>query len=109
MQGPDLFAGAAPAVREGVGFRLTKKGLDKAVPAVGIVVGGTLNWSTLEGIVDAAEMAYRRRFLLEKYPHLADEEAPGSFPNTSPDGPDDADEEISLLDEIAEAGGPDLH
>ncbi|WP_030598544.1 EcsC family protein [Streptomyces fulvoviolaceus] len=93
-------------------FRLTKKGLGKAVPAVGIVVGGTLNWTTLEGIVDAAEMAYKRRFLLEKYPHLADEEAAGSFPDTSPDGPDvadDADEEISLLDEIAEAGGPDLH
>ncbi|MEE1805364.1 EcsC family protein [Streptomyces sp. BE133] len=94
------------------GFRLTKKGLGKAVPAFGIVVGSTLNWTTLEGIVDAAEMAYRRRFLLEKYPHLADEEAAGSFPDTSPDGPgvaDDADEEISLLDEIVEAGGPDLH
>ena len=38
-------------------------------------------------------------------PHLADEEAPGPFP----DGPDDADEVISVLDEIAEAGGPDLH
>ncbi|MFD8213560.1 EcsC family protein [Streptomyces sp. NPDC059697] len=91
------------------GFRLTKKGLGKAVPAFGIVVGGTLNWTTLEGIVDAAEMAYRRRFLLEKYPHLADEEASGPFPDTGPDVPDDADEEISLLDEIAEAGGPDLH
>ncbi|WP_198358111.1 EcsC family protein [Streptomyces fildesensis] len=90
-------------------FRLTKKGLGKAVPAVGIVVGGTLNWTTLEGIVDAAEMAYRRRFLLEKYPHLADEEASGSFPDISPDVPDHADEAISLLDEIAEAGGPDLH
>ncbi|MCP3767675.1 EcsC family protein [Streptomyces sp. MAR25Y5] len=90
------------------GFRLTKKGLGKAVPAVGIVVGSTLNWATLEGIVDAAEMAYRRRFLLDKYPHLADEEAFGSFPDTGPDVPDDADEEISLLDEIDEAGGPDL-
>ncbi|SDN32062.1 EcsC protein family protein [Streptomyces sp. cf386] len=94
------------------GFRLTKKGLGKAVPAFGIVVGSTLNWTTLEGIVDAAEVAYRRRFLLEKYPHLADEETAGSFPDTSPDGPDaadEADEEISLLAEIAEAGGPDLH
>ncbi|MEU3788360.1 EcsC family protein [Streptomyces fructofermentans] len=94
------------------GFRLTKKGLGKAVPAFGIVIGSTLNWATLEGIVDAAEMAYRRRFLLEKYPHLADEEADGSFPDISPDDsvvPDDADEEISLLDEIVEAGGPDLH
>ncbi|MFF4655362.1 EcsC family protein [Streptomyces sp. NPDC001381] len=94
------------------GFRLTKKGLGKAVPAFGIVVGSTLNWVTLEGIVDAAEMAYRRRFLLEKYPHLADEEADGSFPDISSDGsdvPDDTDEEISVLGEIVEAGGPDLH
>ncbi|WP_033281925.1 EcsC family protein [Streptomyces sp. NRRL F-525] len=89
-------------------FRLTKKGLGKAVPAVGIVVGSTLNWATLEGIVDAAEMAYQRRFLLEKYPHLATEEAFGSFPDTGPDVADDSDEEISLLDEIVEAGGPDL-
>ncbi|MET7286451.1 EcsC family protein [Streptomyces sp. NPDC005573] len=89
-------------------FRLTKKGLGKAVPAVGIVVGSTLNWATLEGIVDAADMAYRRRFLLEKYPHLADEETFGPFPDAGPDVPDDADEEISVLDEIAEAGGPDL-
>ncbi|MFC5212990.1 EcsC family protein [Streptomyces coerulescens] len=91
------------------GFRLTKKGLGKAVPAFGIAVGGTLNWTTLEGIVDAAEMAYRRRFLLDKYPHLADEEASGPIPDAEPDVPDDADEEISLLDEIVEAGGPDLH
>ncbi|MFJ1807472.1 MULTISPECIES: EcsC family protein [unclassified Streptomyces] len=90
------------------GFRLTKKGLGKAVPAFGIVVGGTLNWTTLEGIVDAADMAYRRRFLLDKYPHLADEEASESFPDTGPDVTDDADEEISLLGEIVEAGGPDL-
>ncbi|MDW4906387.1 hypothetical protein RB628_13830 [Streptomyces sp. ADMS] len=30
------------------------------------------------------------------------------FPDTGPDVPDDVDEEISLLDEIADAGGPDL-
>ncbi|WP_431988992.1 EcsC family protein [Streptomyces albogriseolus] len=87
-------------------FRLTKKGLGKAVPALGVVMGGTLNWATLEGVVDAAEVAYRRRFLLEKYPHLADEEAPKTFTDT--DALDDADEEISVLDELAEAGGPDL-
>jgi hypothetical protein len=54
-------------------------------------------------------MAYRRRFLLEKYPHLGDEEASGSFPDVGPDVPDDAGEAISLLGELAEAGGPDLH
>ncbi|MEU7279138.1 EcsC family protein [Streptomyces sp. NPDC045431] len=99
------------------GFRLTKKGLGKAVPAFGIVVGGTLNWSTLEAIVDAADTAYRRRFLLEKYPHLGEGEESGSFRDVVPENPEnpenpdeaeEADEEISLLDELAEAGGPDL-
>ncbi|MBT1103066.1 MULTISPECIES: EcsC family protein [Streptomyces] len=90
------------------GFRLTKNGLGKAVPAFGIALGGTFNWTTLEGVVDAADMAYRRRFLLEKYPHLADEEASGWFADDDSDIPDDADEEISLLGEIVSAGGPDL-
>ena len=88
------------------GVRLTKMGLGKVVPAFGIVVGSTLNWATLEGVVDAAEMAYRRRFLLEKYPYLADEEAFATFTDT--DVADDVDEKISVLDEIAEEGGPDL-
>ncbi|MFF7853215.1 EcsC family protein [Streptomyces sp. NPDC007904] len=88
------------------GVRLTKMGLGKVVPAFGIVVGSTLNWATLEGVVDAAEMAYRRRFLLEKYPYLADEEAFATFTDT--DVSDDVDEKISVLDEIVEEGGPDL-
>ncbi|MEV5811330.1 EcsC family protein [Streptomyces mutabilis] len=91
---------------EAFGVRLTKKGLGKVVPAFGIVVGSTLNWATLEGIVDAAEMAYRRRFLLEKYPYLAEEEVPVTFTDT--DVPDGTDEKISVLDEIVEEGGPDL-
>jgi hypothetical protein len=90
------------------GYNLTKKGLGKAVPAIGVLVGFTLNWTTLETIVDTADLAYRRRFLLEKYPHLGDEEASGPLPDDGPDGPDDADEAISLLDELADAGGPDL-
>ncbi|MET7764790.1 EcsC family protein [Streptomyces sp. NPDC005393] len=88
------------------GFRLTKKGLGKAVPAVGVLVGGTLNWITLEGIVDTAEMrtgggsSWRSTRISLTGRH------PDRFPTPAPD---DADEEISLLDEIAEAGGPDLH
>lgn len=90
------------------GVRLTKQGLGKVVPAVGIIVGGTLNWTTLEAIVDAADVAYRRRFLLEKYPHLGDEEAPESSFYVGQCGLHDADEAISVLDELAEVGGPDL-
>lgn len=88
------------------GFRLTKQGLGKVVPAVGILVGGTLNWSTLEAIIDAANVAYRRRFLLEKYPHLAVEEVPRSLPDDGQDGLDA--ETISVLGELAAEGGPDL-
>lgn len=86
--------------------RLTKQGLGKFVPVAGIILGGGLNWATLEGIVDVADVAYRRRFLLGKYPYLADDEAPTSFPDVVPD---DADEVISVLGELAEAGEPGLH
>ncbi|GAB3842130.1 hypothetical protein ACFPIJ_43160 [Dactylosporangium cerinum] len=92
------------------GVRVTKQSLGKVVPAAGIVLGGVFNWATLERIVDAADIAYRRRFLIEKYPHLADGEAPESFSDAVPDAvPDDVDEAISVLSELAEAGGPDLH
>lgn len=91
------------------GARLTKQGLGKAVPALGILIGGTLNWTTLESIVDAADVAYRRRFLLEKYPQLGDDEGPGFSWDLDPAVPDDTDETISVLGELKEAGGPDLH
>ncbi|TQJ35589.1 EcsC family protein [Arthrobacter sp. SLBN-122] len=91
------------------GVRLTKQGLGKVVPVAGILVGGTLNWTTLEGIFDAANIAYRRRFLLEKYPHLEEGEAQGWLPYDDQSGLDDSDEPISVLGEIVEAGGPDLH
>jgi hypothetical protein len=47
------------------GYRLTKKGLGKVGPAAGIVTYGTVNWTTRGSIVDAANVAYSRRFLLE--------------------------------------------
>jgi hypothetical protein len=87
-------------------FRLTKQGLGKVVPAAGIVIGGALNWATLEGIVDAADIAYRRRFLLEKYPHLGDGDTFGRVAQVLGDIADDADTEISVIDQVAEAGGP---
>jgi hypothetical protein len=90
------------------GVRLTKQGLGKAVPAFGVVLGGTFNWTTLEGIVDSADVAYRRRFLLEKYPHLGDEEEPAVSPDIYPAVPDDTDETISVLGELKDAGGPDI-
>ena len=87
------------------GVRFTKQSLGKVVPVAGIALGATFNWTTLESIVDAANIAYRRRFLLEKYPSLADDEVP--IVVTS-DIDEDADEAISVLREIHEAGGPEL-
>lgn len=86
---------------------MTKQGLGKVVPAVGVLVGGTLNWTTLEGIVDTADMAYRRRFLLDKYPHLDDGAAPEPAPG---DASKELDQTISVLDVLAEEGrtGPAL-
>ncbi|TDC35563.1 hypothetical protein E1261_01370 [Kribbella albertanoniae] len=103
-----VVARVSTQLAKAFGIRLTKQGLGKVVPAVGIVVGGTLNWATLEAIVDAADVAYRRRFLLEKYPHLADEEASGSLPDAVSADAHDAQEAISVLGEVAEAGGPDI-
>lgn len=85
------------------GFRLTQKSLGKVVPVVGIVIGGTLNWSALEGIVDAAEMAYRRRFLLDKHPHLAAGEPIELIAATT--APAEGDEAISVVDLIQEEIG----
>ncbi len=103
-----VLSQVSKAFAKAFGVRFTKQSLGKVVPAAGIVIGGAFNWATLEAIVDAADVAYRRRFLLEKYPHLGDEETFGSFSDLGPDGEDDADEAISVLDELAEAGGPEL-
>lgn len=90
-------------------LRFTKQGLGKVVPLAGIAIGGTFNWATLESIVDAASIAYRRRFLLEKYPRLAEEEALDLVPHPGQDDSVSTDEVISVLDELAKVGGPNLH
>lgn len=53
-------------------------------------------------------MAYRRRFLLEKYPHLNDDDTLGTFAQADGGNAEDADENISVVRQIAEAGGPDF-
>lgn len=102
-----LVSQASKQFAKAFGNRFTKQSLGKVVPAAGIIVGGTFNWATLEGVVDAADIAYRQRFLLEKYPHLRDEEISLSFPDAGADTHAD-DQAISVLSEVVEAGGPDL-
>ncbi|WP_344711391.1 EcsC family protein [Aeromicrobium flavum] len=100
-----LIAKVSTQFAKAFGVRLTKQGLGKVIPAVGVAVGSALNWTTLEGITDAAEVAYRRRFLLEKYPQLAGEAEP-EFATDDNAVPEDTDESISVLETLADAGGP---
>lgn len=89
-----------------LGFRTTKQGLAKFVPVAGVVMAAGFNWWTLDSIIDAANTAYRRRFLLEKYPQLA---ATDTLLSDEGLVPDENDELISVVDELRNAGGPDLH
>jgi len=73
-----------------------------------VAIGGSLNWTTLESIVDTADIAYRRRFLLQKYPQLSKDDSFGFDSDEDPEVPSDADETISVLAELKEAGGPDI-
>jgi len=82
--------------------------LGKFVPVAAIVAGASLNWLTLEQIADAADVAYRRRFLLEKYPHLAEHDDPNTalaVPTTFDSEPDNMVEEDINVVELAEAEG----
>lgn len=103
-----IVSKVAKQTAELTGKRLTKNSLGKAVPAVGIALGSAFNWATLEGVVDAANIAYRRRFLLEKYPNLKLD----SNSDLVTDGTDaqsvDPEDVISVVDELRNAGGPDL-
>lgn len=65
-----VFARLATKLADQIGRTLTKKSLGKLIPFVGVGVGAVMNFATLEGVVDSANIAYRRRFLLEKYPDL---------------------------------------
>lgn len=87
------------AVAERQGHDITKKLLGKVIPVVSIVTGGVTNWATLERISDTAEVTYRRRFLLEKYPHLETQEAKPRFVG---DGEASNEDDVFSVLEVAE-------
>lgn len=103
-----IVAKVSHQVAKVLGFRLTKKGLGKAIPVLGVVVGGALNWTTLESIVDAADVAYRRRVLIEKYPQLATDDTSAWLSDIEGDVAEDGDEVFSVIDQLADVGGPNL-
>jgi hypothetical protein len=91
------------AFTKAFGTRATKQSLGKFVPIVGVFAGAGFNWATLESIVDAADFAYRRRFLLDKYPHLATE----PVLNLDNGVPDTDDVTFSVIDQLTDAVGHD--
>ena len=62
----------ARKIAERLAIRSTKKSRGKLIPVVGVGFGATMNFATLESVLDAANVAYRRRFLVDKYPFLLD-------------------------------------
>jgi hypothetical protein len=88
----------AQQVASRLGVRFTKKSLGKLIPVVGVGVGFSMNWATLERVVDAADVAYRRRFLLAKYPDLV--ESVDVAWDSDVDPATDGDEPISIFDHL---------
>lgn len=99
-----VVARAYVAFTKAFGARATKRSLGKFVPVIGVVAAAGFNWATLESIVDAAEFAYRRRFLLDKYPQL-DSAPVVVFEDAVPDS---EDETFSVVDQLTEVIGHDL-
>lgn len=97
-----LVAKVAQSFGKLFGQRLVRQSLGKAVPVAGVAAGSSLNWLTLEKIADAADLAYRRRFLLEKYPQLAEPEA--LPPLRDEDAADGDDPRIAVLSLLRDAG-----
>lgn len=99
------FVKIAQKLTTALSIRFTRKSLGKLIPVVGVAVGASLNWATLEAVVDSADIAYRRRFLLAKYPHLAND---GDIPIVErflgAEEEDGTDEPISILDDLADQG-----
>lgn len=91
------------AFTKAFGARATKQSLGRFVPVVGVFAGAGFNWATLESIVDAADFAYRRRFLLDKYPHLAAK----TTIDTENNVPDTDDVTFSVIDQLTDAAGHD--
>lgn len=86
------------------GMKFTKSTLGKVVPFVGVGISATMNWATVETILDEANRAYRRRFLLEKYPQLGAGELI-LYCEPKPPGREDEDEEISIVEIVEDALG----
>ena len=103
------ISSALKQTAEALTLKFTKKSLGKAVPVIGIGLGFTLNLDTVTRTIETAEMAYRRRFLLDKYPHLAESEptlAPQAAGGLNEEGEEEVISIIDLLGQTDTAPSP---
>ena len=61
-----MWTRAVALVFEKIGIRLTKQKLGQSLPVVGIGIGAGMNARLIKRTTEAAELAYRFRFLAEK-------------------------------------------
>jgi len=93
-------------------LRVTKASLGKWVPFAGVAAGISLNSMMLTASVDAAQLAYRRRWFLEKYPNLDVADLDAAFASVGDDeivveeddGQIEDDGAFSFVDEMHQAG-----
>ena len=89
-----------------LGFKLTKKRLAQAVPAIGVAISATMSANSTKTTYERAEDAYRLRFLSDKYGI-----DPGDWVTGLPPDDEDSDDEdvidvAEIMDEI-NAAQPD--
>ena len=89
-------------------IRFTQRTLGTWLPLPVVVVRASSTWPTLAADVGAADVAYRRRFLLSKYPDLAeDRDIPVVERFSDLDNARERDESITIEDEFwRDAEGP---
>lgn len=84
-----------------IGFKITKKKLGQAIPAIGIVIGAGLNAQILHSVAKDAQVAYRLRHLMQKYDLNPAEfgglaiKAGDTFEETFPDSTDDDEDPLT--------------
>ena len=88
-----------------LGFKLTKKRLAQAVPAIGVAISATMSANSTKTTYERAEDAYRLRFLSDKYGI-----DPADWVTGLPSDEDDSDNEdvIDVAELIDEVGANDL-
>ena len=95
-----VFSRVAQALAKSISQKLTQRSLGKLIPFAGVGIGAVMNFATLEGVVDAANIAYRRRFLLDKYPDINEERDIDVVEKFADLIDDDESEEIITIDKV---------